>query len=69
MKGIAMTNDPRLLIGWATPLIPKFDTAALARRLGHVESKTCLARKQGQCPGKYYCADCPWAEGPLRESD
>lgn len=62
-----MRNNLKQLVGWATPLIPGFDMASLARRLGHIESNTCLARKQGHCPGKYYCADCPWSEGPLRE--
>jgi hypothetical protein len=57
-------NDLRL-VGWATPLLPVFDFATLVRRL-RLEGDTCLARKQGRCPGKYYCSDCPWSEGPLR---
>ena len=63
-----MMNDFQRLVGWATPLIPRFDIATLARRLGHFKGEACLARKQDRCPGKYYCPDCPWSEGPLRSS-
>lgn len=63
-----MAHNLRRLVDWATPLIPAFDVASLARQLGHIESNACLARKQGHCPGKSYCADCSWSEGPLRES-
>ncbi len=61
-----MTTFSRRLVGWATPLIPSFDFATLALRLRHVESNACLARKQGRCEGKYFCADCHWSEGSSR---
>lgn len=62
-----MANTLRQLVGWATPVLPAFDTATLVRRLGHMETDTCLANKQGRCPGKFHCADCHWSEGPFRE--
>lgn len=62
-----MRSIPESHFGWATRIVPSFDFAALALRLGHIESDTCNARKQGNCLGKYYCADCAWSEGPSRE--
>lgn len=62
-----MTNFAKQLVGWTTPLIPSFNFASLALRMGHVESDTCNSRKQGNCEGKYFCADCPWSEGPFRD--
>ncbi|TXF10384.1 hypothetical protein [Pelomicrobium methylotrophicum] len=53
------------LLGWATPVPPAFDPATLAVRLGH-EKGSCLMRRQGRCPGRHLCADCPWAEGTAR---
>lgn len=55
------------LVGWTTPLFPSFTRAGLALRLGHVEKDSCNSRKQGDCEGKEYCADCAWSEGPFRE--
>lgn len=55
-------------VDWATPLVPAFDSATLASRLGQVGSGACLARKQGKCEGREFCADCHWSEGTLRES-
>jgi hypothetical protein len=57
-----MTYDLQRQAGWATPLAPAFDSASLARRLGHVDDDACLAQKQGRCPGKDGCADCAWSE-------
>ena len=62
-----MPNNLKQMLGWVTPLIPAFDLPTLGLRLGYIEGSTCLARKQGHCPGKYHCADCAWSEGPLRE--
>jgi len=56
--------DLRRMVGWAMPLVAAFDPATLANRL-RMESDICLARKQGRCPGKYHCGDCPWSEGSL----
>lgn len=52
-------NIARQLVGWTTPLLPPFNRASLALRLGVAESDTCNSRKQGDCEGKYFCADCP----------
>jgi len=65
-----MTNDLTKAAGWWSTVFPAFDRATLARRLG-LKSDTCLADKQGRCPGRntaYYCADCPWSEGPFRKA-
>lgn len=56
------------LPGWATPLVPAFDLATLATRLGQVGAGACRARKQGRCEGKHLCADCAWSEGPEKRS-
>ena len=56
------------LIGWATPVAPRTNYAALAQRLGHnVARHDCLPRRQGLCPGLEYCHDCPWTEGISRQ--
>ncbi len=57
----------RRIVDWATPLVPAFDFATLARRLRQLGSDPCLARKQGKCEGRENCPDCAWSEGPLRE--
>jgi hypothetical protein len=62
----------RLLGGWSTPIVPQFDTAALANRLGHFtrakgERGSCLSRRQGRCPGLEFCEDCAWSEGNSRD--
>lgn len=62
-----ITELARRFAGWATPLVAAFDVAATTRELGFYEPGACLAQKQGKCPGKYFCADCNWSEGPLRE--
>ena len=65
-----MRDDPTRAAGWWSPLAQAFDRATLARRLGLGKRNTCLADRQGRCPGRntpYYCADCPWSEGPLRD--
>lgn len=68
-----MRNSLNKLVGWALPLIPAYDPATLAARLGHVGEARhgtrggCIARKQGRCPGLEYCADCPWSEGISRD--
>lgn len=62
-----MLRSIRNALGWATPITPNFDRASLSVQLGH-ERRTCLARKQGRCPGKAECADCAWVEGWTRAS-
>lgn len=61
-----MDSSLKRLIGWATPLPPGFDRPTLAARLGH-DRGSCLAHRQGLCPGPDLCADCPWAEGVSRK--
>ncbi len=63
-----MANFTKWLPGWATPLVPAFDFASLAARLGQVGSSACLARKQGKCEGRELCADCAWSESSPGES-
>lgn len=54
-------------LDWNTPTASAFEFARLGVELGH-ERGACLARRQGRCPGRDQCADCPWAEGWTRSS-
>jgi len=67
-----MLNTFKRLVGWANPVVPQYDNATMASRLGHffqVKGKRgrCLSRKQGRCPGLEFCEDCAWSEGNSRE--
>lgn len=54
--------------GWATPITPRFERSFLSGLLNWFRgTDTCLADKQGKCPGKDQCHDCQWSEGPMRE--
>jgi hypothetical protein len=49
--------------GWATPVIVDFKNLSLvASLLGLLNGEsTCLARRQGKCPGRNQCHDCAWS--------
>jgi len=49
--------------GWATPVIVDFKNLSLvASLIGFLNGKsTCLARRQGKCPGLDQCHDCAWS--------
>lgn len=62
----------RTLVGWATPLVPRFDPTALAKQLGYSllgsgKRGGCVARRQGNCQGLDQCEDCHWSEGVSRD--
>lgn len=62
----------KTLVGWATPIVPRFDATALARQIGYNlrgsgKRGGCVARRQGRCPGLEFCEDCPWSEGVSRD--
>lgn len=64
-----MANFSRLWADWATPLVPAFDLASIASRLGLKRSPECLTHEQGRCDRREQsCVDCQWSEGPERES-
>ena len=60
-------NDFRFQPGWATPVVVDYGKpgfiAWLLRRAS--DASTCLAERQGRCPGKNLCHDCAWSQqGP-----
>jgi len=60
------------LVGWATPIVPRFSVTDLARQMGQSLRGSgrrggCVARRQGRCPGLEFCEDCPWSEGVSRD--
>ena len=49
--------------GWATPVIVDFkNLSVVAWLLGLMNGESaCLARRQGNCPGRDQCHDCAWS--------
>ena len=49
--------------GWATPVIVDFKNLSFVASLLGLMNRdaSCLARKQGKCPGRDQCHDCAWS--------
>jgi len=60
-----MSQKLRFQPGWSTPIVVDYGKPSfLAWLLGLTgESKACLARRQGNCPGLDQCHDCAWSTG------
>lgn len=58
-----MSDKLRFQPGWSTPIVVDYRKPSfVAWLLGWADQrKSCLARRQGKCPGLDQCHDCAWS--------